>query len=232
MTKGQVIAGDFSKIVMRIKSSESVELGELVVIDNVQEKFILQVYDLIYGSQISQQNLELVAGMNLEEGGFSIMDQSLRNYQMAMLKPILTFGSGSKTCKKLPSFFTKVREITKEDLSFLTKPQNPLFLGKLRSGSKQVDVDLFLPGRDVLSHHVLIPASTGKGKSNLMSCILWDLCSKDYTGMLILDPHDEYYGRTGLGLKDHPNKNKVKYYTPVNPLIQLVYMMIGIQLIL
>ncbi len=35
--------------------------------------------------------------------------------------------------------------------------------------------------------------------------------------MLVLDPHDEYYGRTGLGLKDHPSKEKVSYYTPVSP---------------
>ena len=220
MTKGQVVSGDFGKIVMRVKADEKVELGELVVIEDSNEKFILQVYDLVYGSQISSQNLEMVAGMSLEEGSFNIMDEKLRNYQLAFLKPILnigTDGNGSKTCKKLPAFFTKVREITKEDLFFITKPNNPLFLGKLRSGSNEMDFDIFLSGRDVLSHHVLIPASTGLGKSNLMSCILWDITGKNYAGMLVLDPHDEYYGRTGLGLKDHPQKDKVSYYTPINP---------------
>jgi hypothetical protein len=217
MIKGQVVSGDFSKIVMRIKADQEVELGELVVIEDNNEKFLLQVYDLLYGSQISQQNLEMVAGMNLEEGSHQIMDKNLRNYQLALLKPILTIGDSSKTCKKLPSFFTKVREIKKEDLSFITKPKNPLFLGTLRSGSRKLDFNIFLPGGDVLSHHVLIPASTGKGKSNLMSCILWDIADKDYAGMLVLDPHDEYYGRVGLGLKDHPKKDKVSYYTPSNP---------------
>ena len=217
MTKGQVVAGDFSKIVMRIKSTEQIELGELVVIEDAKEKFILQVYDLVYGSQISQQNLEMVSGMNLEQGEFQIMDESLRNYQLAFLKPILTVSKTSKMCKKLPSFFAKVREICKEDLFFITLPENPLFLGNLRSGSKMMDFTISLPGKDVLSHHVLIPASTGKGKSNLMSCILWDITSQNYAGMLVLDPHDEYYGRTGLGLKDHPQKNKVCYYTPHNP---------------
>ena len=217
MLKGQVVSGDFGKIVMRIKSEQKVELGELVVIEDHDEKFILQVYDLLYASQISQQNLEMVAGMNLEEESFNIMDEKLRNYQLALLKPILNVGSNSKTCKKLPTFFTKVREIQKEDLFFITKPENPFFLGKLRSGSKELDFDIFLPGKDVLSHHVLIPASTGKGKSNLMSCILWDITEKNYAGMLVLDPHDEYYGRVGLGLKDHHNKNNVVYYTPVSP---------------
>jgi len=217
MIKGQVVSGDFSKIVMRVKAGENVELGELVVIDNQDEKFILQVYDLVYGSQISQQNLEMVAGMNLEEGEFSIMDENLRNYHLAFLKPILNISDRSKTCKKLPSFFSKVRDISREDLSFITTPRNPIFLGKLRSGSKELDFDVFLPGSEALSHHVLIPASTGKGKSNLMSCILWDVLDKNYAGMLVLDPHDEYYGRTGLGLKDHPSRDKVSYYTPVNP---------------
>ncbi|MBI2125561.1 ATP-binding protein [Candidatus Woesearchaeota archaeon] len=217
MTKGQVVSGDFSKIIVRVKADSSLEIGELAVIDNAGEKFILQVYDLVYGSQISQQNLEMVAGMNLEEGSFTIMDEKLRNYQLALLKPVLNITQGSKICKKLPSFFSTVREISKEDLSFITKPLHPLFLGKLRSGSKELDFDILLPGKEVLSHHVLIPASTGKGKSNLMSCILWDVLEKDYAGMLVLDPHDEYYGRTSLGLKDHPAANRVSYYTPVKP---------------
>ena len=119
MVKGQVVAGDFSKIVMRVKADQDVELGELMVIETPQEKFILQVYDLLYGSQISQQNLEMVAGMNLEESSFSIMDESLRNYQLALLKPVLNIAETSKTCKKLPAFFSKVREITKDDLSFI-----------------------------------------------------------------------------------------------------------------
>ena len=165
MVKGQIVSGDFSKIAMRVKADCIVELGELVVVDNPDEKFILQIYDLTYGSQISQQNLEMVAGMNLEEGSFTIMDQKLRNYQLALLKPILNFSRSTKTCKKLPSFFSQVREITEQDLSFITKPEHPFFLGKLRSGSKEMDFNIYLPGKDVLSHHVLIPASTGKGKS-------------------------------------------------------------------
>jgi len=229
MTKGQVISGDFGKIVIRIKAGEQVELGELMVIEDIGERFILQVYDLQYGSQLSQQNLELVSGMNLEEsntgsngsqssetGTFEIMDSNLRNYQLAFLKPMLTVGENSRSCKMLPSFFNKVREIRKEDLFFITKPESPFFLGKLRSGSKEMDFDIFLPGKEVLSHHVLIPASTGKGKSNLMSCILWDVLGQRYAGMLVLDPHDEYYGRNGLGLKDHPQKDRVSYYTPSN----------------
>ena len=217
MIKGQIISGDFSKIIMRVKADQQVELGELLVAEDQNDTFILQVYDLMYASQISQQNLELVAGMNLEEGEFSILDQKLRNYQLALLKPLLDIKQGSKSCKKLPGFFNKVREIKKEDLSFVTSPRFPLTIGNLRVGSREIDFRISLPGQDVLSHHVLIPASTGKGKSNLMSTMLWDLANYGYSGILVLDPHDEYYGRVGIGLKDHPNRNKITYYTPSNP---------------
>ncbi len=217
MIKGQIVSGDFSQIVMRIKAGQEVELGELVVIDRTNEKVLLQVYDLRYGSQISQQNLEMVAGLNLEEGNVQLLDESLRNYQLALLKPVLHISETSRACKKLPAFFAPAREITRNDLSFITTPTTPLFLGKLRSGSKEVDFDIFLEGKEVLSHHMLIPSTTGRGKSNLCSCILWDIADKDYAGMLVLDPHDEYYGRTGPGLKDHPRRDKISYYTPINP---------------
>ncbi len=217
MVKGQVVSGDFGKIVARVKAGEKLELGELMVIEG-EEKFILQVYDLVYGSQISPQNLELVSGMDLEEGNFNLMDSELRNYNLAFLKPILLVEGGkSRMCKNLPGFFSKVRGIGEEDLSFITKPEKPFHLGKLRSGSKVMDVDIFLPGDKVFSEHAGIFSSTGKGKSNLMSCVLWDVLDKDFCGMLVLDPHDEYYGRSGLGLKDHPKKEKVCYYTPSNP---------------
>ncbi|MFC1800507.1 ATP-binding protein, partial [Nanoarchaeota archaeon] len=137
-------------------------------------------------------------------------------YTLALLKPLIaTSETSASLCKSLPQFFSEVREITKDDLKFLTKPKNPLFVGKLRSGSKMMDVDVNLPGDKVFTHHILIPASTGKGKSNLTSVMLWDQLDKDYCGILVLDPHDEYYGRNKFGLKDHPVKNVV-YYTPKN----------------
>jgi len=43
MVKGQIVSGDFGKIVVRVKAGEKLELGELVVVENPsEEKFILQ----------------------------------------------------------------------------------------------------------------------------------------------------------------------------------------------
>jgi DNA helicase HerA-like ATPase len=219
MIKGQVIAGAFGKILVREKADQSLEIGELVVADTPNSKILLQVYDLAYGSQISQQNLELIAGMKLEENtDFNFMDAEIRNYNLAFMKNIITLSNEkANICKKLPSFFSTVREITEQDLNFLTQPQNPLFVGKLRSGSKTLNVNLFLDGSKVFSHHILVAGTTGRGKSVLISNLLWDATTKDYASLLVLDPHDEYYGRNRFGLKDHPKNNNIVYYTPKNP---------------
>ncbi|MBI2656371.1 ATP-binding protein [Candidatus Woesearchaeota archaeon] len=216
--KGQVISGDFGRIIARQKSGESIEIGELLVADSNDGKILLQVYDLIYGSQISQQNLELISGMRLEENTeFELFDANLRNYMLAMMKSLVTIkGRNAFVSKSLPGFFSEVREITDNDLSFLTKPKNPLFVGSLRSGSKLLDVPIYLDGEKVFSHHILIAGTTGRGKSVLVSNLLWNAVGRGYCGILVLDPHDEYYGRNKTGLKDHPNKENIVYYTSKN----------------
>ncbi len=215
MTKGIIISGKFGEIQVRQKSGQEIELGELLIAEKDNSKVLMQVYDLIYGSQLSSSNLELVSGMKLEEDNdLFFMDEKLRNYNLALLKNLITISSkGVYSSKNLPDFFTPVREVQKDDLKFLTKPDNPLYVGNLRSGSKTLDVDIFLPGRKVFSHHILIAATTGRGKSNLASVMLWDMMNRDYCGMLVLDPHDEYYGRNKTGLKDHPKRDNLVYYT-------------------
>jgi DNA helicase HerA-like ATPase len=91
-------------------------------------------------------------------------------------------------------------------------PKNPVYLGKIRSGSKVLDVDVYLEGESFFTHHVLIPATTGRGKSNLVKVMLWSIIDKGRFGVLVLDPHDEYYGRNIQGLKDHPNAQKNLIY--------------------
>jgi len=219
MTKGQVLSGEFGKILIRQKAGERIELGELLISETDNQKILLQVYDLIYGSQISRTNLELISGLKLEEDNdLELMDPELRNYNLALAKNMLTIEhTSARVAKILPAFFSKVRDVTKDDILFLTKPEKPLFIGRLRSGSKSIDAEIFLEGDKVLTEHILIPATTGRGKSNLTSCMLWDSLDKEYCGILVLDPHDEYYGRNSLGLKDHPEKGKVVYYTAMDP---------------
>ena len=235
MHKGIILSGEFGSILVREKSDAKIELGELLIAEsgeneeskeskksensNSHSKILLQVFALIYGSQLSQQNLELISGLKLEENtDLNLMDESLRNYILAKVKNILLIKDRSAiACKLLPKFFSDVREIHKEDRSFLTTPKNPFLIGNLRSGSSIIDFPIYVNGEDVLSHHILVSGTTGRGKSNLMYNLLWNLVDKDYCGLLVLDPHDEYFGRNSLGLKDHELAlQKVVYYTSRN----------------
>lgn len=218
---GQIVGGEVANILLREKSGKRIELGDLLVVEESNGDYlILQVYDLAYGSQIPQGVRELTAGLKLEGygAGLDFLEPQLRNYIMAMVKAVAFVSKGfAKIPKVLPSFFSSVRFVNEKDLNFLIKPPNPVYLGKIRSGSKILDFDVFLDGEEMLTHHVLIPATTGRGKSNLVKVMLWSIADHKKFGILVLDAHDEYYGGTAKGLKDHPNaKDTVRYYT-VNP---------------
>ncbi|MBI4441402.1 ATP-binding protein [Candidatus Woesearchaeota archaeon] len=214
MIKGLVISGEFGKILIRQKAQCPIELGELLVAD---DKVLLEVFDLAYGSQISQTNLELMSGLKLEqENDLEVLDAELRQYTLVHAKPMMMLAHAA-VCKTLPAFFSPVRDVTKEDLTFLSVPPNPLLFGRIRSGSKIIEVPVYLDGESVFSHHLLISGTTGRGKSVLMNNLLWETIGKDYCGLLVLDPHDEYYGRTRFGLKDHPAQHNVVYYTANRP---------------
>lgn len=221
---GQIVSGKVARILIREKSGEKIELGDLLVAEEDDGFIILQVYDLSYASQIPQQSRELLAGMNLEGYGAELefLEPELRNYILAEGKAIAHVFKDKESGKldvripkTLPTFFNSIRAIEKKDLEFLVKPSHPLYLGKIRSGSKVLDVDVYLNGLDVFTHHVLVPATTGRGKSNLVKVLLWSIIGQEDFGVLVLDPHDEYYGRHGQGLKNHPKaKDNVLYYSP------------------
>ena len=218
MIVGKIIGGGFDRVIIRQKNSCSIELGDLLISESNNKRILLKVYDLLYGSQLSQQSLELISGMQLEQDSrFNMFEEELRNYTIAVAKPLLTIEKTKSTMSKsLPKFLSNVRNVSEDDFVFLKEPKNPLFFGNLRSGSKTLNFKVFMNGKDVLKHHVLIAATTGRGKSNLAKVFLWNLVGKEYAGVLVIDPHDEYFGRNGFGLKDNANKNKVLYYTP-NP---------------
>lgn len=216
---GQIIAGEVGKIFIREKSGKKIELGDLLVVDDTEGYLIIQVYDLLYGSQISRLAREQIAGLTLEGlgAGLEFFEPQLRNYILAQSKAVLRITSKPQVPKILPDFFGTVRHAEKKDLQFLSKPEHPIYLGKVRSGSKIIDVPVYLNANEALTHHIMIPSTTGRGKSNLVKVMLWSIIGQNRFGMLVLDAHDEYYGRTGKGLKDHPKARGSLLYYSINP---------------
>ncbi len=214
---GQIIGGSYGEIWIRQKHGERIELGDLLVADDI----LLQVVDLEYGSLLEHRDLARMSGMQLEGyGSTEIHEKEVRNYILVRAKPVFDLKKRSIP-KHLPEFFHVLRRASENDFKFLDMPENPLYLGRIRSGSKVLNVPVYVDGKSVLTHHILIPATTGRGKSNLVKVILWNLVGKGYAGILVLDAHNEYYSYTSggkrYGLREHPEaKENVVYYS-INP---------------
>lgn len=213
--KAQIISGKNSDLIARQNAGTNLEIGELLISESNNTRTLFQVTETFYGSQISQQNLERISGISLsEEKPPGFFENELRNYRLAKLKAILEIaGERIVSSRKLPEPFTMLREVTEDDLKFLKDAKSKLYLGQLRSGTKALDLSISLDGEKVLSHHILITGTTGRGKSVLMKNIIWSCTEQNYASMLIFDPHDEYYGRNSKGMKDYPDKDKIIYYT-------------------
>ena len=231
---GQIVAGEVGKILIREKSGERIELGDLLVVEDSEGYLIIEVYDLLYGSQISKLAREQLAGLKLEGFGVGLefFEPQLRNYVLAQGKVVLRVTSKPQAAKTLPDFFGTVRHAEAKDLQFLSKPPNPIYLGRVRSGSKVMDVPVYLDGSEALVHHILVPSATGRGKSNLVKVMLWSIIGQGKFGSLVVDAHDEYYGRTGVGLKDHPKSRDGLSYYSVNPVPGTSTLIISLKTIL
>ena len=233
MSKGLIVGGTFGNLFVREKNEENLEIGELLKANVKEGKVLFEVIDLEFGSQLNKQTLEMISGLKLENSqDFNIIDSNLRLYTIAKLKPLTLIcnDNSTKTCKVLPKILSEIQHITKDDIVF-PKVNNSLFLGNLRSGSKTLGVDVVVDGCKAFAHHLLISGTTGRGKSVFMMNLLWDSLGKDYCGMLVLDPHDEYFGRAKIGLKDHPRKDMLVYYTPKDPPVGAYSLKIGIDLL-
>lgn len=233
---GQVIGGGFGNIIIREKSGKNLEIGDLLVSEEDGSYLILQVFSLEYGSQIQDRMQQMMSGVNLEQSveNAQFYEPEFVNYVLARIKPVVRVSKTNQKVslpKSLPSFFNKIRMIKNEDLEFLKRSTEQIFVGYIRSGTKVIkDAEVWLDAEKVFSHHVLIPATTGRGKSNLVKTILWHVLDGNKVGALVLDAHDEYYGRSKeFGLKDHPKaRENLVYYSP-NPPPEANLLMINLQ---
>ena len=231
---GQVVGGSFGDIIVRQKAGKGLEIGSILVSRQGDTSLILQVFALEYGSQIEQSMQEMMSGQGLDGGVVEARpyEPELVNYVLARIKPLARVrrgvgSSGGRDAevtipKAMPPFFGTLSDVTSGDLDFVGRGDRhggSIMVGYMRSGTRVLeDVEVRLPAEDVFSHHVLIPATTGRGKSNLVKTMMWHALDSDGVGALVLDAHDEYYGRHGYGLKDHPRAAaRLAYYTPASP---------------
>lgn len=233
--RGQIIGGGLKDIIIREKSGENLELGELLIVENASQPnernyTILQVKDIEYKSQAHQSTHELLSGMKLEgyDTDLEFMEPELTNYILGRAKSLLYVQKkeengkteyNTKSPKRLPNFFSPIKSVENSDLKFLEPKnlENSIYLGDIRSGSTvKKGIKVYIDLIKSLTHHILIPATTGRGKSNLVKVMLWSILDTEGAGILVLDPHNEYYGdNIKIGLQNHPKKDdKLEYYSP------------------
>ena len=144
---GQVVGGSFGDIVIRQKAGTDLEIGDLMISEENGSFLILQVFELQYGSQIQDKMQQMMSGVNLEQGvaDAHFYEPDFVNYVLARIKPLARVyreNNDVKIPKSLPSFFNKLRLITKNDLEFLQKEKDSVFVGYIRSGSKWSEIEV------------------------------------------------------------------------------------------
>ncbi|MGQ9758948.1 MAG: ATP-binding protein [Candidatus Methanomethylicaceae archaeon] len=220
---GSVVGGDSRGIVIREKKNAELELGELIVIDGEKRKYVFMVSRIEYGTLLEEGRLFTSAGTVVEgtRPKIEFPEDDLRFFRKVDLTPLIEVFKDSgeyRLPRSIPQFLSSARRSSSDDFYFLKVPKNEVFLGRLRSGGRVLDMDYYLDGEEMLSHHTLIAAQTGRGKSNLVKVMLWEIMKHGKFGVLVLDIHNEYFGSGSIkGLKDHPRAAKSLVYYSKRP---------------
>jgi DNA helicase HerA-like ATPase len=217
MIVGQIVSGGNTELIIREKKGVGLELGDLVAVEDGSRKYLYMVSALEYGSLVEEDRLFTSSGSMLEgtRPNVEIPEKDLRLFRKVHVSPLLEVREEGgrlipRSPRSIPLFLSKARDIMREDFSFLQKPETEIFLGKIRSGTKILDFDYYLKGEDVLSHHALISAQTGRGKSNLVKVMLWEAMRHNKFGILVMDVHNEYFGvGSSKGLRSQDRKSVV-----------------------
>lgn len=220
---GRVIGRNATEIVFRYPYSKDVKMGEILVAEDEEKNalFFLRVVDLQYGQEASERWGLRTAGemMMLDEMNqpYTMREKEHRLFKMGVCSPLGYIRDGKfRRPKAIPPHFSKVRRASRDDYGFLIKNAVDIGVGRLRSGETEVEVEVGLDG-SLISHHIGIFATTGMGKSNLMRVFAASAMRHGKYGILIVDPHGEYYeGGSGTkGLKHHPMaENALVVYSP------------------
>ncbi len=217
MTVGKVIGGNVSqKLLIRLKSDSDVNVGDLLIISDKENNYYVKVINLNISSLLPEQFIEEIAGNDLEyEESFNIFDEKNRFYKIAEAK-LLKINCGEFIPpRSLPNHFSTVKKVTSEDFKFLEN-EGEVPIGYLRLGKNYLkDVVIKLPAEKLISHHMLVTAATGKGKSNFSKVFINGLIPVRNNSCIVIDPHAEYYGsKNNKGLRDHNLNKRIEYFTP------------------
>jgi DNA helicase HerA-like ATPase len=217
--KGRITGKKITELCFRAFYEEDLHLGDILLAEDEDKglPYYMRVVDISYGVEASDPNwAERTAGnmmlLDRQKEPFQFHEKERRLYKMGRCVPLgYIRGNIFHKPKTIPSHFSRVRTPQKSDFQFLKKFMGDLEVGFLRSGEEVLDFAVGISG-EVFPYHIGIFATTGMGKSNLMKVLAGMVLESSRYGMLILDPHGEYYDGGGdpthKGLVDHPLASK------------------------
>ncbi|MEM2944203.1 MAG: ATP-binding protein [Methanomassiliicoccales archaeon] len=211
---GRIVGTRVMEIRFRTRSSENLQVGELLVVDEENNgiRYFIRVTDIEYGADADRDDwlIREAGGMLRRDFSGEIQNfDELQNrlYRIGVCMPLGYFSENSfKKTKSIPSHFSKVRRANEADYGFLRRFLGDIEVGKLRSGDKVLDFPVGISGL-AFPHHIGIFATTGMGKSNLMKDLALSCMKLRRYGFLIFDPHGEYYDGGEVGKKGLKHAN-------------------------
>lgn len=213
--KGRITGKSITEIIFRTFYEEELNLGDILIATDEDKSlpFYLRVVDIFYGTEAKDPDWS-----SRTAGNMMLLDREGESYKFAEKERRLfkvgkcnllgyVKGKDFRKPKTIPAHFSKVKTPESNDFVFLKKYMGDIEVGYLRSGEKVLDFPIGISG-ELFPYHIGIFATTGMGKSNLMKVLAGAALESGKYGMLILDPHGEYYDGGGdpnyKGLVDHP----------------------------
>jgi DNA helicase HerA-like ATPase len=217
--KGRITGKKITELYFRTFYEEDLHLGDILLTEDEDRglSYLLRVVDISFGVEASDPNwAERTAGnmmlLDRQKEPFQFHEKERRLYKVGRCVPLgYIKGDLFRKPKTIPSHFSRVRSPQKKDFEFLRSFMGDLDVGFLRSGEDILDFRAGISG-ELFPYHIGIFATTDMGKSNLMKVLAGCVLESGKYGMLILDPHGEYYDGGGdpnhKGLADHPLAGK------------------------
>jgi hypothetical protein len=196
---GRVTGRSVREIRFRALYGEDFQLGEILVAEDEERgrALLVRVVDIEYGADAEGDNWsEQVAGSMMQAGlagGYQLREKERRLYPLGVCIPLgFVSEAGFRKPKSLVPHFSAVRRAEMADYAFLSEGMGDVEVGFLRSGDRRLDIRIGVRGESFPSH-VGVFATTGMGKSNLMKSLAASVMRGRRYGLLVLDPHGEYF---------------------------------------
>ena len=218
---GRVVGGSIDHIVIRENPDVNVALGEIVYCEIGDSLLLYQIYHIEHASLLESKDIHSSAYRLEKYSDVKIYEKEERYYNLLYAKPLTSISLSTgrwSFIKFIPPIFYEVKRINEEiGEKIVQMIGQGVEIGKLRSGNNILEVNLPFDFSSALNHHILIAATTGRGKSNLLKVLLWKMMYQEEIGFLVMDPHAEYITPSVYSLGSHPNAgDKLIWYTTSN----------------